>query len=96
MTASVLVLACAPAGALASISLTSPGATAIARVGQKVARLTGASSYKLTGCLGRGYKVKCSIRWSYRSQGFSCTERFATQRVGRATKVRTVSPVRCR
>jgi hypothetical protein len=76
---------------------TSPQAAraAIGHFAAAVARVTGARSYKVSGCFSRGSNVSCNVRWIYPDTGVACAIRAATYNSGGELKVRRTSGINC-
>ena len=94
----LVIAVCAASTALAAcdhVSL-SAGRTAIEHFASRVARETNASSFRVSGCSGRGSGVSCSVRLNNRNNGVYCLFRAGTYYRNRSLKVRRLSGIKCR
>ena len=69
------------------------GTAAIRQAAEKVKRMTGASSDRVSQCSSGGSGVTCQVHWGY--NGYGCRAKLLARPANGAVKVRRASPIRC-
>lgn len=71
------------------------GKRAISHFAQEVARESGATRHRVSGCARGSSSVRCAVRWDYPKEGVFCKAEAAAHYAGPALKVRVASPIAC-